>query len=39
MSNGKWSFRLGSQEGDVGSQCHGGENRNHQMVVGVEEVG
>lgn len=27
MSNGKWSFRLRSQEGDVGSQCNGGEDR------------
>lgn len=39
MSNGKQSLWVGSQEGDVGSWCHGDENRNHQMVVRTEEVG
>lgn len=39
MSNGKWSLRVGSQEGDVGSWRHGDENRNHPMVVRAEEVG
>lgn len=38
MSNGEWSLRPRSQEGDVGSQCHGGGNRNLQMEVRAEEV-
>lgn len=38
MSNGKWSLKLRSQEGDVGSRCHGGGNRNLQIEVRAEEV-
>lgn len=37
-ANRKRSVRLGSQEGDAGNRRHGGETRDHRMVLRAKEV-